>query len=124
MDPNPDLSEVEALGGLEGEAGFLADISTSIPGIDEAMSFAEVMKQVACGSCRRQSLLRLCAGMQAAKPAEVVCSTRRMRCALPSMHCTLPACVVRYPSLHPQAAQALSVVATAGAILRLQLHRV
>jgi arsenite-transporting ATPase len=46
VDPNPDLSEVEGLGGLEGEAGFLADISTSIPGIDEAMSFAEVMKQV------------------------------------------------------------------------------
>jgi len=46
VDPNPDLSEVEGLGGMEGEAGFLADISTSIPGIDEAMSFAEVMKQV------------------------------------------------------------------------------
>ena len=46
MDPNPDLSEVEGLGGMEGEVGFLADISTSIPGIDEAMSFAEVMKQV------------------------------------------------------------------------------
>ncbi|KAI3429420.1 hypothetical protein D9Q98_005515 [Chlorella vulgaris] len=44
VDPTPDLSEVE---GLEGEqGGFLADISTSIPGIDEAMSFAEVMKQV------------------------------------------------------------------------------
>ncbi|KAL4428696.1 hypothetical protein ABPG77_009802 [Micractinium sp. CCAP 211/92] len=43
VDPTPDLSELE---GLEGGGGFLADISTSIPGIDEAMSFAEVMKQV------------------------------------------------------------------------------
>lgn len=42
MDPTPDLSEVE---GLADGGGFLADISTSIPGIDEAMSFAEVMKQ-------------------------------------------------------------------------------
>ena len=46
MDPTPDLSEVE---GLEEQGGFLADISTSIPGIDEAMSFAEVMKQVGAG---------------------------------------------------------------------------
>ncbi|EFN59980.1 hypothetical protein CHLNCDRAFT_133103 [Chlorella variabilis] len=45
VDPTPDLSEVEGLG-LEEQGGFLADISTSIPGIDEAMSFAEVMKQV------------------------------------------------------------------------------
>jgi len=48
VDPTPDLSEMEGMG-LEGAAleggGFLADISTSIPGIDEAMSFAEVMKQ-------------------------------------------------------------------------------
>jgi hypothetical protein len=43
VDPTPDLSEVE---GLEIGGGFFADISTSIPGIDEAMSFAEVMKQV------------------------------------------------------------------------------
>lgn len=44
VDPNPDLSEVEGL--EEAGGGFLAEISTSIPGIDEAMSFAEVMKQV------------------------------------------------------------------------------
>lgn len=38
---------MEAIEGLNSEAGsFIADISTSIPGIDEAMSFAEVMKQV------------------------------------------------------------------------------
>ncbi|PSC74813.1 anion-transporting ATPase [Micractinium conductrix] len=46
VDPNPDLSEVEGLGLEDGGGSFLADISTSIPGIDEAMSFAEVMKQV------------------------------------------------------------------------------
>lgn len=43
MDPTPDTSELEI---LEEHSSFLADISSSIPGIDEAMSFAEVMKQV------------------------------------------------------------------------------
>lgn len=61
MDPTPDLSEVEGLG-LEEQGGFLADISTSIPGIDEAMSFAEVMKQVrwapSCCCCCRALLRR------------------------------------------------------------------
>jgi arsenite-transporting ATPase len=46
VDPNPDLGEVEGLGLEGGQGAFLADISSSIPGIDEAMSFAEVMKQV------------------------------------------------------------------------------
>jgi arsenite-transporting ATPase len=47
VDPTPDVSELEAAEGLGGEAGsFIADISSSIPGIDEAMSFAEVMKRV------------------------------------------------------------------------------
>ena len=46
MDPTPDTTELESIEGM-GEAGsFISDISTSIPGIDEAMSFAEVMKQV------------------------------------------------------------------------------
>ena len=49
VDPNPDLSEMEGLD--EAQGGFLSDITTSIPGIDEAMSFAEVMKQVCLSVC-------------------------------------------------------------------------
>ena len=45
VDPNPDMSELETMEGME-DGGFLAEISSSIPGIDEAMSFAEVMKRV------------------------------------------------------------------------------
>jgi arsenite/tail-anchored protein-transporting ATPase len=47
VDPNPDTGDIAALGEEYEEAGsFFQDISSSIPGIDEAMSFAEVMKQV------------------------------------------------------------------------------
>lgn len=45
VDPSPDLAELETMEGVD-DGGFLSEISTSIPGIDEAMSFAEVMKQV------------------------------------------------------------------------------
>ena len=38
---------------LEEHSSFLADISSSIPGIDEAMSFAEVMKQARAAGGQR-----------------------------------------------------------------------
>merc|ERR1711998_478803 len=52
IDPNVDPEELmggappgmEAMGG--GQASFMADLGKSIPGVDEAMSFAELMKQV------------------------------------------------------------------------------
>ncbi|TMW55524.1 hypothetical protein Poli38472_010406 [Pythium oligandrum] len=48
IDPNVDLEEMNADGVSEnsGMASFMKDLSNSIPGIDEAMSFAELMKQV------------------------------------------------------------------------------
>jgi hypothetical protein len=75
VDPTPDLSEVE---GLEGEqGGFLADISTSIPGIDEAMSFAEVMKQArsaaAGAAARARSSACACVGRNFPALQSVLC---------------------------------------------------
>lgn len=50
IDPTVDPDELAAGAppGMEGMGGggFMADISKSIPGVDEAMSFAELMKQV------------------------------------------------------------------------------
>lgn len=45
MDPNPENARLMA---GEGEESFLSDLAGSIPGIDEAMSFAEVMRQANC----------------------------------------------------------------------------
>ena len=44
IDPTPEEGELEGLD--EGSGSFLSDLAGSIPGIDEAMSFAEVMRQV------------------------------------------------------------------------------
>ena len=44
VDPKPAKLEVEGLNFEQG--GFLKDLTSSIPGIDEAMAFAEVMKLV------------------------------------------------------------------------------
>lgn len=46
VDPNPDLSEAAGPGMEWANDSFLTELAGSIPGIDEAMSFAEVMKQV------------------------------------------------------------------------------
>lgn len=45
VDPTPER-DVDADGGDEPQESLLTDIASSIPGIDEAMSFAEVLKQV------------------------------------------------------------------------------
>ena len=44
VDPNPKQSGLSALN--ENGGGMLTEIAGAIPGIDEAMSFAEVLKQV------------------------------------------------------------------------------
>ncbi|GAX82163.1 hypothetical protein CEUSTIGMA_g9591.t1 [Chlamydomonas eustigma] len=44
VDPNPDVGGMEQLEWAQDS--FLTELAGSIPGIDEAMSFAEVMKQV------------------------------------------------------------------------------
>ncbi|KAK5075305.1 Golgi to ER traffic-related protein [Lithohypha guttulata] len=55
IDPNGSISELinaggdeaqEAMAGMGGMGGMMQDLAFSIPGVDEAMSFAEVLKQV------------------------------------------------------------------------------
>lgn len=48
VDPNPENARLSA--GDDESSSFLTDLAGSIPGIDEAMSFAEVMRQVTAHS--------------------------------------------------------------------------
>lgn len=38
------MENEDAVGSADGMDGFLSDLANSIPGIDEAMSFAEMLK--------------------------------------------------------------------------------
>lgn len=46
MEVDPNVENEDAVGSSDGMDGFLSDLANSIPGIDEAMSFAEMLKLV------------------------------------------------------------------------------
>ncbi|KAM7508709.1 hypothetical protein LguiA_019162 [Lonicera macranthoides] len=46
MEVDPTVENENMIGGVDGMDGFLSDLANAIPGIDEAMSFAEMLKLV------------------------------------------------------------------------------
>jgi len=80
VDPVPDEDALNQIfPGIEGDS-FLAEMSNSIPGVDEAMSFAEVMKMV-------QSMDYDCVVFDTAPTGK--CNLRRLHFGLHSLQATL-----------------------------------
>jgi hypothetical protein len=104
IDPNP---ENQRLGTGDEEGSFLADLAGSIPGIDEAMSFAEVMRQVRAV----HALLRLCL------LAESCGACMAHRCA------HKPACALQRKHTDPTNMHSMPCFLT-GEVHGLRLHRV
>lgn len=86
IDPSPEHTD---LAELDSGPNFLSDLTSSIPGIDEAMSFAEVMRQAsATPFISDASSIEY----QASWCDERLCSLNRRCCPLIKGSCIDPKC--------------------------------
>jgi hypothetical protein len=85
VDPTPDTSDFEQMEWAQDS--FFTELASSIPGIDEAMSFAEVLKQVRSAQLCSAQRQMYCSRLQLATSAPGVERSAKPCYAQCQMYC-------------------------------------